>query len=42
MPERGGLGRRLSLVAAGRDDDPASWLATAELIDRDRLKEHLA
>jgi hypothetical protein len=42
LPERGGLGRRLSLVAAERDDAPASWLATAELIDHDRLKEHLA
>jgi hypothetical protein len=41
-PERGGLGRRLSVVADDPGDAPAAWLATAELIDHDRLKEHLA
>lgn len=42
----GGFGRHLSVITADstadRDTEPAAWLATARLIDQDRLKEHLA
>ncbi|GAA3728056.1 hypothetical protein GCM10022239_01070 [Leifsonia bigeumensis] len=40
-----GFGRHLSVISAegapDRATDPAAWLATARLIDHDRLKEHL-
>lgn len=41
-PTAGGLGRRLSLIAAARDQGDAAWLATARLIDSENLKEHFA
>jgi imidazolonepropionase-like amidohydrolase len=42
LPTSGGLGHRLSLVTAERDEQhPAAWLATARLIDCDTFEEQL-